>query len=337
MFVDEYQDVDEQQYRLLRQLAAPTSRICVIGDPDQAIYGFRGGDVGYFLRFRSDYPGAAAVRLSRSYRSAPTIVRAAMQLIRPGTLVPGRELVPARTDIPDGPVALRAAADERDEAEAVAAEIEKLLGGASFHALDSRAVDGRDRTRAPAVVRRLRRALPDPAQAAAVGEALARRGFPFQRRSHARLADMPGVPEILAALSTPVLDSAAVPVAGRLAEAVRLALTPLLDGPARTLMPNAPAPNRSRRCGPPPTCSPRSRPAAAPTSTGSSTNSRSAPRSIPGTREPTGSRCSRCTPPRALSSPSCSSSAATTGCCRCAPGAAPRSTTRKSAACSSSA
>ena len=55
--------------------------VTAIGDPDQAIYGFRGGDVGYFLRFRSDYPGAAAVQLSRGYRSAPTIIRAAMQLI----------------------------------------------------------------------------------------------------------------------------------------------------------------------------------------------------------------------------------------------------------------
>src|SRR6202043_1314830 len=102
------------------------------------------GDVGYFLRFQSDFDSAQTVRLSRSYRSAPTIVRAAMQLIRPGTLVPGRELIPARTDIPDAPVAVHAVADEREEAEAVAAEIEKLLGGASFTAFDTRAVDGRD-------------------------------------------------------------------------------------------------------------------------------------------------------------------------------------------------
>ena len=161
VFVDEYQDVDEQQYRLLRLLTAPDSRVCAIGDPDQAIYGFRGGDVGYFLRFQSDFDSAVTVQLSRSYRSAPTIVRAAMQLIRPGTLVPGRELVPARSDIPDGPVALRAVSDEREEAEAVAAEIEKLLGGASFHALDSRAVDGRESGGTPALLRRLRRPLPD--------------------------------------------------------------------------------------------------------------------------------------------------------------------------------
>ncbi len=232
VFVDEYQDVDELQYRLLRLLTVPESRVCVIGDPDQAIYGFRGGDVGYFLRFRSDFPGAETARLSRGYRSAPTIIRAAMQLIRPGTLVPGRELVPARTDIPDGPVAAVAALDERDEAEAVAAEIEKLLGGASFHALDSRAVDGRDPSRHQLSFADFAVLYRTTAQAAAVGEALSRRGFPFQRRSHERLADMAGVPEILAALSTPVLDAAAVPVAQRLEEAVSATLAPLLAGVA---------------------------------------------------------------------------------------------------------
>ncbi|MDX6343164.1 MAG: hypothetical protein QOH87_3302 [Trebonia sp.] len=221
VFVDEYQDVDEQQYLMLRQLAAPGARICAIGDPDQAIYGFRGGDVGYFLRFQEDFAGAAddaaadlpgtgvthpgpaatTVRLSRSYRSAPTIVRAAMQLIRPGTLVPGRELIPARTDIPDGPVALHAVADEWEEAEVVAAEIERLLGGASFHALDSRTVDGRDRTEHELSFADFAVLYRTSSQANAVGEALAKRGFPFQSRAHSRLAEMPGVPEILAALS----------------------------------------------------------------------------------------------------------------------------------------
>jgi DNA helicase II / ATP-dependent DNA helicase PcrA len=200
VFIDEYQDVDEQQYRLLRLLTSPDSRVCAIGDPDQAIYGFRGGDVGYFLQFQSDFASAATVQLSRSYRSAPTIVRAAMQLIRPGTLVPGRELVPARSDIPDGPVALRAVSDEREEAETVAAEIEKLIGGASLHAFDSRAVDGRDQVEHQLSFADFAVLYRTSAQAAAVGEALARRGFPYQRRSHARLAETAGVPEILAAL-----------------------------------------------------------------------------------------------------------------------------------------
>jgi DNA helicase-2/ATP-dependent DNA helicase PcrA len=237
VFVDEYQDVDEQQYRLLRLLtspaseAEPESRVCAIGDPDQAIYGFRGGDVGYFLRFQTDFGSAAAVQLSRSYRSAPTIVRAAMQLIRPGTLVPGRELVPARSDIPDGPVALRAVADEREEAEAVGAEIEKLLGGASLHAFDSRAVDGRDRAEHQLSFADFAVLYRTSAQAAAIGEALARRGFPFQRRSHARLAGTPGVPPILAALGAPgtlsagAADGGSVSVAELLDEAVSRVLS----------------------------------------------------------------------------------------------------------------
>jgi DNA helicase II / ATP-dependent DNA helicase PcrA len=253
VFVDEYQDVDEQQYLMLRLIclpisgaqAAPGSRICAIGDPDQAIYGFRGGDVGYFLRFKEDFGGAAdetpagpalpvatTVRLSRSYRSAPTIVRAAMQLIRPGTLVPGRELVPARSDIPDSPVVLHAVADEREEAQVVAAEIEKLLGGASFHALDSRAVDGRDRAEHQLSFADFAVLYRTSAQAAVIGEALAKRGFPFQCRAHSRLAEMPGVAPVLAAL-TPATALAAPPaetaprvdsVAGRLAAAVDAAL-----------------------------------------------------------------------------------------------------------------
>ncbi|HEX4088007.1 MAG TPA: UvrD-helicase domain-containing protein [Trebonia sp.] len=203
VFVDEYQDVDEQQYRLLRLLTSADSRVCAIGDPDQAIYGFRGGDVGYFLQFQSDFDSAVTVQLSRSYRSAPTIVRAAMQLIRPSTLVPGRELVPARSDIPDAPVALRAVSDEREEAEAVATEIEKLIGGASFHALDSRSVDGRNRVEHQLSFSDFAVLYRTSAQGTAVGEALARRGFPNQRRSHARLAETPGVPPILAALGDP--------------------------------------------------------------------------------------------------------------------------------------
>jgi DNA helicase II / ATP-dependent DNA helicase PcrA len=221
VFVDEYQDVDEQQYLLLRQLAGPGARTCAIGDPDQAIYGFRGGDVGYFLRFGEDFSGddapASTVQLSRSYRSAPTIVRAAMQLIRPGTLVPGRELIPARTDIPDSQVVVHAVADDREEAEAIAAEIERLLGGASLTSFDSGAVDGRNAPEHHLSFADFAVLYRTSSQAAAVGEALAKRGFPFQRRAHSRLTEMTGVPEILAQLSTVrsgTLGSAPGPIQG---------------------------------------------------------------------------------------------------------------------------
>src|SRR5262249_56239325 len=124
-----------------------------------------------------------------------------MQLIGPGTLVPGRQLVPARTDIPDGPVVLHSVADERTEAEAIAATIETMLGGASFHALDSRAVDGRVRTEHQLSFADFAVLYRTAAQAGAVGEALARRGFPFQRRSRSPLAEMPRLPETPRALT----------------------------------------------------------------------------------------------------------------------------------------
>jgi DNA helicase II / ATP-dependent DNA helicase PcrA len=240
VFVDEYQDVDGSQYELLRLLtsAAPDgtdSSVTAIGDPDQAIYGFRGGDVGYFLRFRADYCGppgpAREARLERSYRSAPSIVNAAMQLIRPGTLVPGRRLVPARADIPDGPVVLRRCADERAEAELVAATIETMLGGSSFHAFDSGIVDGRVRAEHQLSFADFAVLARTSAQAAPVVEALRRRGFPVQQRSHAKLADMPGVPAIVAALDgipgghvpDPAGRSVIVSVADRVRQAVATA------------------------------------------------------------------------------------------------------------------
>ena len=65
VFVDEYQDVDADQYELLRLLVPPDGNLCAIGDPDQAIYSFRGADVGHFLRFASDFADARVVRLAR--------------------------------------------------------------------------------------------------------------------------------------------------------------------------------------------------------------------------------------------------------------------------------
>ncbi|WP_205857284.1 UvrD-helicase domain-containing protein, partial [Phytoactinopolyspora endophytica] len=92
--VDEYQDIDAVQYRLLRLLAPAGGNVTAIGDPDQAIYRFRGADVGFFLRFRQDYPSAETIRLTRNYRSDPHILTGAMQVVRPSTLVPDRVLVP---------------------------------------------------------------------------------------------------------------------------------------------------------------------------------------------------------------------------------------------------
>ena len=81
--VDEYQDVNLAQVRLLRLLSGAGANICAIGDPDQAIYGFRGADRRYFLAFQQDYPGAS-LSLNENYRSTQLILDAAMQVIGRG-------------------------------------------------------------------------------------------------------------------------------------------------------------------------------------------------------------------------------------------------------------
>jgi superfamily I DNA/RNA helicase len=209
--VDEYQDVDAVQYRLLRLLAGAGGGLTAIGDPDQAIYGFRGADVGFFLRFGEDFPGARTVTLGRNYRSSAAIVAAAVQAVAPATLVPGRELTAAGQVPGPGRVALHRAASEQAEAEFVVRSVEELLGGASFHALDSGRASGHgDGGLSFADVAVLYRT---DAQAGAIADALAKAGMPFQKRSHDRATDRPGVQAVLdrlrfepAAEGGPVMD-----------------------------------------------------------------------------------------------------------------------------------
>lgn len=196
--VDEYQDVDEQQYRLLRQLAGPDGNITAIGDPDQSIYRFRGADVGFFLSFPQDFPGAHTVTLTRNYRSGAKILTAALQMMSSASLVPGRVL---RASGPPAEcrVALHQAPTEQAEASFVARMIEQLLGGVSFHAFDSGRVESAAAAQWGlsdfAVLYRTDR------QAHAVMDALTRAGLPFQKRSHDRLADRPAVARLLGELA----------------------------------------------------------------------------------------------------------------------------------------
>jgi uncharacterized protein (TIGR00375 family) len=200
--VDEYQDVDETQYRLLRLLSPPEGNLCAVGDPDQAIYGFRGADVGFFLRFRADYPGAREVRLTRNYRSSPVIVSGALQAVAPATLVPDRVLVPASAgtgaETAADRIVVRAAADERAEAGFVVGTIDRLLGGSDFLALDAGRVESsRHAVHSFADVAVLYRT---DAQSRALVDAFEAAGIPYQKRSHHRLAEQTGVQAVLATL-----------------------------------------------------------------------------------------------------------------------------------------
>lgn len=187
--VDEYQDLDEDQYGLLRQLVAADGNLCAIGDPDQAIYGFRGSTPEIFLRFARDFPGARTVQLRRNYRSSPTIVAAALQAIAPTTLVAER-MLDAMSDNPDR-IAFHASPTERAEAEFVVHTIERAIGGSTFFSRDSGRVDATEvAARSFADFAVLYRTA---TQADALVEAFARSGIPFQRKSHQRWSEQPAV------------------------------------------------------------------------------------------------------------------------------------------------
>ena len=203
--IDEYQDVDEQQVRLVKLLVPPDGNICAIGDPDQAIYRFRGADVRFFAQFTTDFPGARVVRLTRNYRSDRNIVHLSSQVIAPSGSE--QQSTPVLADTPSL-ITLHEARTEKAEAEFVVHSIEALLGGHSFFSIDSgRSQDAEDRAVSFADITVLYRT---EAQAEAVIEALHRSGMPFQKHAHTRLLDHPGVAALLDTLREQPGDGALV-------------------------------------------------------------------------------------------------------------------------------
>ena len=121
--VDEYQDVNEAQYRMVRALSRGSGNICVVGDDDQSIYAFRGADHRIILRFERDFPNATIFRLERNYRSTEPILHAANTLVAHNTQRHAKKLWTAREG--GTPVRVYQATTERDEARFVVDSIRK--------------------------------------------------------------------------------------------------------------------------------------------------------------------------------------------------------------------
>ncbi len=118
LLVDEFQDTNAVQYRLLKLLAGPARNVCVVGDDDQAIYRWRGAEVGNILGFDRDFEGAEVVKLERNYRSTRSILDAAHAVISRAERRREKKLW---TEAGAGdPLALIVGQDEHDEAERIA-------------------------------------------------------------------------------------------------------------------------------------------------------------------------------------------------------------------------
>ena len=202
IFVDEYQDLNQAQYRIIRALAPEPSAVkdlCVIGDPDQSIYGFRGSDITFFNRFVDDYPGAAVVRLTRNYRSTRTILSASFQIIEKDRFNDDDQ---ERTysEI-DGfkAISILELSTEKAEAETIGRLITEQIGGTGFHSIDTGTVTdanlAQSRSYADfAVLYRTR------AQHQALADVFAQRGIPFQVASREQALNQPGLPELISFL-----------------------------------------------------------------------------------------------------------------------------------------
>ncbi len=202
IIVDEYQDINPAQYRLLRLLAGPAGNVCAVGDPDQAIYAFRGADLENFLNFEKDFPGAARITLARNYRSAATVLNAADTVIKNNQKRITKELVPTREKGPQ--ISLLSVPDERAEGAFIVQEIEHRMGGTSHYQQYAngarRSPERSFRFSDFAVIYRTN------AQAKALEETFSASGIPYQvigRRSSAQTKEIEGTIAYLRSLVQP--------------------------------------------------------------------------------------------------------------------------------------
>ena len=201
LFIDEYQDINAGQYRLVRLLAGNEANVCIIGDPDQSIYGFRGSDTGCFKRFTQDYGNTTTLFLNHNYRSTQTILDVSSQVIshnRPKETAGRRRAV--YSDVAgERTIQMMEAGSDRAEAVLIGKTIEKMVGGTGFFSLDSGAVDAAE-TGASfgfsdfAVLFRTR------IQAKVIGQTLQNAGIPCQQVDRQTIIEHAGIRSLVAAL-----------------------------------------------------------------------------------------------------------------------------------------
>lgn len=125
LMVDEYQDTNHAQYQIARGLSAEHGNICVTGDPDQSIYGWRGADIGNILAFERDWPDAAIIKLEENFRSLPAILQTADRLIVSNKSRKAKSLIPVHKG--EAEIKVEGLEDEQAEASFICAYVSGLL------------------------------------------------------------------------------------------------------------------------------------------------------------------------------------------------------------------
>jgi DNA helicase-2/ATP-dependent DNA helicase PcrA len=125
IMIDEYQDTNELQLRLLQKLCHSHQNICVVGDDDQSIYGWRGAHIRNILEFDQDFPGVATIKLENNYRSTKQILGVANALIEHNRTRHGKTLIATKGDGKE--VITLSSEDENEEAKKVASQIKDLI------------------------------------------------------------------------------------------------------------------------------------------------------------------------------------------------------------------
>ncbi|MCK9491972.1 MAG: UvrD-helicase domain-containing protein [Sulfurimonas sp.] len=125
IMIDEYQDTNELQLKLLQKLCTSHNNICVVGDDDQSIYGWRGAHIRNIMEFHEDFAGTSIFKLENNYRSKEPILKVANALIEHNRSRLGKKLIPTRGGGED--VTILNSYDENEEARKIAANIKKLL------------------------------------------------------------------------------------------------------------------------------------------------------------------------------------------------------------------
>ena len=125
IMIDEYQDTNELQLKLLEKLCTTHTNLCVVGDDDQSIYGWRGAHIRNIMEFDQDFEGATVFKLEENYRSRSPILKVANALIEHNRSRLGKKLIPTRGNGDD--VTVLNSNDENEEARKIATKIKKLL------------------------------------------------------------------------------------------------------------------------------------------------------------------------------------------------------------------